>query len=147
MFNGRLKITVIEAKGLQMTKFMTRHQMAAANMEPYVTIDVDEVAMERTSTKSKTSEPTWNETFTTEFVRNAEEVGFTVFHDATIPPDDFIANCKINLSELIEKEEQPVHQVWVSFLCWSGTVSIGWMGPMVQGRVIFWNIQWILVLV
>ena len=86
-------------------------------MEPYVTIDVDEVAMERTSTKSKTSEPTWNETFTTEFVRNAEEVGFTVFHDATIPPDDFIANCKINLSELIEKEEQPVHQVWVSFFC------------------------------
>ena len=113
MFNGRLKITVIEAKGLQLTNFMTRHQMAAVTMEPYVAIDVDEVSMERTSTKSKTHEPTWNETFTTEFVRNAEEVGFTVFHDATIPPDDFIANCKISLSELIEKEEQPVHQFWV----------------------------------
>ena len=113
MFNGRLKITVIEAKGLQLTNFMTRHQMAAVTMEPYVAIDVDEVSIERTSTKSKTHEPTWNETFTTEILRNAEEVGFTVFHDATIPPDDFIANCKISLSELIEKEEQPVHQVWV----------------------------------
>lgn len=111
MFNGRLKITVIEAKGLQHTKFMTRHQMAV-NLEPYVAIDVDEVSIERTSTKVKTHEPTWNETFTTDLLRNAEEVGFTVFHDATIPPDDFIANCKISLSELIEKEEQPVHELW-----------------------------------
>ena len=112
MFNGRLKITVIEAKGLQHTNFMTRHQMAVT-LEPYVNIDVDEVSIMRTSTKSKTHEPTWNETFTTELLRNAEEVGFTVFHDATIPPDDFIANTKISLSELIEKEEQPVHQLWV----------------------------------
>ena len=120
MFNGRLKITVIEAKGLQHTNFMTRHQMAVT-LEPYVNIDVDEVSIMRTSTKSKTHEPTWNETFTTELLRNAEEVGFTVFHDATIPPDDFIANTKISLSELIEKEEQPVHQLWVRNIsnCWS----------------------------
>ena len=112
MFNGRLKITVIEAKDLKLTKFMTRHQMAVT-LEPYVAIDVDQLSIERTSTKSKTHEPTWNETFTTDLLRNADEVGFTVFHDATIPPDDFIANCKISLSELIEKEEQPVHKVWV----------------------------------
>ena len=112
MFNGRLKITVIEAKDLKLTKFMTRHQMAVT-LEPYVAIDVDQLSIERTSTKSKTHEPTWNETFTTDLLRNADEVGFTVFHDATIPPDDFIANCKISLSELIEKEEQPVHAVWV----------------------------------
>jgi hypothetical protein len=31
-----------------------------------------------------------------------------------MPPDDFIANCKISLSELIEKEDQPTHDVWVS---------------------------------
>jgi hypothetical protein len=31
-----------------------------------------------------------------------------------MPPDDFIANCKISLSELIEKEDQPIHDVWVS---------------------------------
>jgi hypothetical protein len=41
-------------------------------------------------------------------------VGFTVFHDSTMPPDDFIANCKISLSELIEKEDQPTHEVWVT---------------------------------
>merc|ERR1719225_2229755 len=90
---------------------MTRHQMAVT-LEPYVAIDVDQLSIERTSTKSKTNEPTWNETFTTDLLRNADEVGLTVFHDATIPPDDFIANCKISLSDLIEKEEQPVHAVW-----------------------------------
>ena len=31
-------------------------------------------------------EPVWNETFTTDLFRNAENVGFTVFHDATMPP-------------------------------------------------------------
>ncbi|HIE82972.1 MAG TPA: hypothetical protein EYQ00_03605 [Dehalococcoidia bacterium] len=115
MFNGRLKITVVGAKSLKLTNFMTRHQhQMAVTLGPYVNIDVDEVSIERTSTKSKTHEPTWNETFTTDLLRNADEVGFTVFHDATIPPDDFIANCKISLSELIEKEEQPLHELFVS---------------------------------
>ena len=113
MFNGRLKITVIQAKGLQHTNFMTRHNMAVT-MDPYVSIVVDDVSIERTSTKGKTHEPTWNETFTTDLLRNAEEVGFTVFHDATIPPDDFVAESKISLSDLIEKEDQPVHDLWVS---------------------------------
>ena len=54
------------------------------------------------------------ETFTTDLLRNAEEVGFTVFHDAPLPPDDFIANCKVSLAELIEREEQPLHEEWVS---------------------------------
>lgn len=117
MFNGRLKITVIGAVELQHTNFMTRLQFdssAPVALDPYVAIDVDEVFVERTSTKPKTKEPTWNETFTTELLRNAEEIGFTVFHDATMPPDDFIANCKLALSELIEKEHQPLHEIWVS---------------------------------
>lgn len=123
MFNGRLKITVGGAKGLELTNFMTRHDLDAVTgqkkvettLDPYIAIDVDEVAIERTSTKAKTKEPTWNETFTTEMLRNASVVGFTVWHDATMPPDDFIANCKVSLSDLIEKEDQTLHDLWVSF--------------------------------
>jgi len=116
-FNGRLKITVIGAVELQNTNIMTRFTTtkdSVVQLDPYVAIDVDEEAIERTTKKSKTREPTWNETFTTDLLRNAEDVGFTVFHDASLPPDDFIANCKISLSELIEKEEQPLHEIWVS---------------------------------
>ena len=117
MFNGRLKITVIGALELKHTSFMVRLGGAKdkeVQLDPYVAVDVDEVAIERTSTKPKNKEPTWNETFTTDLLRNAEEVGFTVFHDAPLPPDDFIANCKISLAELIEREEQPLHEEWVS---------------------------------
>lgn len=117
MFNGRLKITVIGAVELKHTGFMVRldtnKQDKTVQLDPYVALDVDEVAIERTSTKTKTKEPTWNETFTSDLLRNAEEVGFTVFHDAPLPPDDFIANAKISLAELIEREDQPLHEEWV----------------------------------
>ena len=83
------------------------------DLDPYVAIDVDELYVERTSTKRKTNDPDWNETFSTDLLRSAEEVGFTVFHDATVPPDDFIANCKLSLSDLIEKADQPLHDIWL----------------------------------
>lgn len=115
MFNGRLKLTVLQAKDLSHTNFMTRLNLSTETptLDPYVVVDVDAISIERTSTKAKTNSPNWNETFTTDLLRNAEEVGFTVWHNSTIPPDDFVANCKIQLSELIEKEEQPVHDIWV----------------------------------
>jgi hypothetical protein len=41
---------------------------------------VDEVFVERTTTKAKVRDPEWNETFSTDLLRSAEEIGFTVFH-------------------------------------------------------------------
>ncbi len=94
-----------------------RKESVLPGLDPYVQIDVDEVSIERSSTKGKTRNPTWNETFTTELLRNANEAGFTVWHDATMPPDDFVANCKVQLADLIdEKEEQRIHDLWVSEL-------------------------------
>jgi len=117
MFNGRLKVTICAASDLQQTNFMTRlnfeKEGKKPDLDPYVAIDVDEVFVERTSTKTKTRDPDWNETFSTDLLRSAEEIGFTVFHDATVPPDDFIANCKFPLADLIGKAEQPVHEIWV----------------------------------
>ena len=107
-------MTVCAATDLQSTKFMTRlTRDKKTDLDPYVAIDVDEEFVERTSTKRKTSDPDWNETFSTDLLRSAEEVGFTVFHDATVPPDDFIANCKLSLPDLIEKADQPLHDIWL----------------------------------
>ena len=101
------KVTVCAAKDLQQTKFMSRHDgvfdekkdKAKSDVDPYVMIgknttvhfheilftfqsepDVDEVFVERTTTKSKVRDPEWNETFSTDLLRSAEEIGFTVFH-------------------------------------------------------------------
>ncbi len=87
---------------------------SSSSLDPYVQIDVDEVFVERTMTRGKTRDPQWHETFTTDLLRNANTVGFIVWHDANLPPDDFIANCVVNLADLVEKEEQPVHDLWVS---------------------------------
>ena len=116
------------------------HMKSVFNATFHLTLDsqpdVDEVFVERTTTKSKVRDPEWNETFSTDLLRSAEEIGFTVFHrwgfkpiklfsptikssktlmlcSATVPPDDFIANCKFPLADLIGKAEQPLHEIWV----------------------------------
>jgi novel protein kinase C epsilon type len=33
-------------------------------------------------------------------VRNGKELGFTVFHDCALPPDDFVSNCRITFDHL-----------------------------------------------
>eukprot|EP00088_Acartia_fossae_P052672 TRINITY_DN5962_c0_g1_i4.p1 TRINITY_DN5962_c0_g1~~TRINITY_DN5962_c0_g1_i4.p1 ORF type:complete len:814 (+),score=178.37 TRINITY_DN5962_c0_g1_i4:152-2443(+) len=120
MFSGRLKITVCGATDLQQTNFMKRLTLdkekgdRKPDLDPYVAVDVDEEFGYRTLTKPKTCSPEWHETFESDLLRSANMLGFTVFHDATVPPDDFIANCKIPLAELIEKESQPIHDIWVN---------------------------------
>lgn len=68
---------------------------------------------DRSTTKAKTFDPTWNETFTHE-VTNAKNIGLTVFHDAAIPPDDFVANCTIAFEDLAHREKEQ-QDFWVSY--------------------------------
>lgn len=73
-------------------------------IDPYVTIDVDETHVAQTTTKQKTFSPVWNESFE-HSVENAKTLTLTVFHDAAIPPDDFVANCSIPFEDLLNKTE------------------------------------------
>lgn len=67
--------------------------------------------VDRSTTKPKTSNPVWNEYFIHE-VHNAKNIGLTVFHDAAIPPDDFVANCTIPLEDLTHKKKEQ-QDFWV----------------------------------
>lgn len=53
----------------------------------------------------------WNETFTHD-VHNAKILSLTVFHDAAIPPDDFVANCNIPFEDLAHREKEQ-QDFWV----------------------------------
>lgn len=53
----------------------------------------------------------WNETFIHE-VHNAKILSLTVFHDAAIPPDDFVANCNIPFEDLAHREKEQ-QDFWV----------------------------------
>ena len=110
MFNGRLKITVFKAKGLQLTNLMAHMHGSCALIDPYVVIDVDKISIDRTSTRFKTCDPEWNESFNTEILRDAEELNFTVFNCTT---SNFIANCKISLSDYLTRNKD---DYWVNFI-------------------------------
>ncbi|XP_048732224.1 calcium-independent protein kinase C-like isoform X2 [Ostrea edulis] len=109
-FNGSMALKICEAHDLKPTDCSTRHQIAkgAQLIDPYISVDVDDNEVARTTTKTKTLTPVWNENFTTE-VHNGRTLGLTVFHDAAIPPDDFVANCSIPFEEIKEK----ANDLWV----------------------------------
>lgn len=117
MFTGTIRITICEACGLRPTDFQKRHgpfrKLDDQPIDPYVTIDVDEQHLDRSTTKQKTLDPVWNESFVHE-VENATNLELTVFHDASIPPDDFVANCIIKFEDLLQKERE-TPDFWVLF--------------------------------
>jgi len=71
--------------------------------DPYVAVDIDEIQVARTQTQQKTLSPVWNEKMSTK-VHSGENINFTVFHDAAIPPDEFVANCKVPFEDIVGKE-------------------------------------------
>ena len=108
-FNGSLKLKICEAVDLRPTDFATRHS-SSKNLQlidPYITVDVDDNPVARTTSKPKTFKPVWNEDFTAE-VHNGQIIGITVFHDAAIPPDEFVANCSLAFEDLKQTAD-----VWV----------------------------------
>ncbi|XP_067206028.1 protein kinase C isoform X3 [Linepithema humile] len=103
MFTGTVKIEICEAVGLRATDKQRKFWQDEPMLDPYVQLDVDENHLDRSSTKPKTFDPVWNESFTIE-VQNAAMLGITVFHDAALPPDYFVANCTIPFEELINRD-------------------------------------------
>lgn len=118
MFTGTVRIKICEASGLRPTDFQKRLNMTFGKpadeqlIDPYVTVDVDETHVAQTTTKQKTFDPVWNEYFE-HTVENAKTLTLTVFHDAAIPPDDFVANCSIPFEDLLVKENEEC-DFWVS---------------------------------
>jgi Ca2+-dependent lipid-binding protein len=118
MFTGTVRVKICEAQGLRPTDCSKRHNMTfgkAADdqlMDPYVTIDVDDTHVAQTTTRQKTLDPVWNEYFEHGVV-NAKTLTLTVFHDAAIPPDVFVANCSIPFEDLLNREKDEA-DFWVS---------------------------------
>lgn len=116
-FNGSLKIKVCEALDLRPTDCATRLQMGGNKnlqlIDPYISVDVDDVAVARTTTKPKTFKPCWNEEFVYE-VHNGQTIGLTVFHDVALAPDQFVANCTVVFEDLTNKQTS---DIWVRIDC------------------------------
>lgn len=105
LFNGTVKVKVIEARDLRPTEWSKRFSNADGSsqgslLDTYANVDCDEYHIGRTQVKPKTNTPVWNEQFASTEVHTARALGFSLFHNSTMPPDDFVANCRIPIEEL-----------------------------------------------
>ncbi|XP_052007007.1 protein kinase C epsilon type-like [Xyrauchen texanus] len=104
VFNGLLKIKICEALDLKPTAWSLRHavvpKMQTFLLDTYIALNVDDFRVGQTSTKQKTNSPAWHDEFVTE-VRDGRRIELSVFHDAPIGYDDFVANCTIQFEELL----------------------------------------------
>uniref|UniRef100_A0A3B4DY10 Protein kinase C n=1 Tax=Pygocentrus nattereri TaxID=42514 RepID=A0A3B4DY10_PYGNA len=105
VFNGVLKIKICEALDLKPTAWSLRHAVGPKTqgflLDTYIALNVDDSRVGQTSTKQKTNSPAWHDEFVTE-VRGGKKIELSVFHDAPIGYDDFVANCTIQFEELLQ---------------------------------------------
>lgn len=123
MFTGTVRIKICEAQGLRPTDCSKRHTFGKADeqlLDPYVTIGVDDSHLVQSTTKPKTFDPVWNEYFEMQ-VQNAKLLTLTVFHDAALPPDVFVANISITFEDLLARDKEET-DFWVSH--WKHRTSI-----------------------
>ncbi|XP_016355999.1 protein kinase C epsilon type [Sinocyclocheilus anshuiensis] len=104
-FNGLLKIKICEALDLKPTAWSLRHAVGPKTqtflLDTYIALNVDDFRVGQTSTKQKTNSPVWHDEFVTE-VHDGRKIELSVFHDAPIGYDDFVANCTIQFEELLQ---------------------------------------------
>ncbi|XP_066532450.1 protein kinase C, eta, b isoform X2 [Hoplias malabaricus] len=101
-FNGYLRLQIREAADLKPTTYSKRHMFnkKVQLLDPYIVVKVDDFKVGQTDTKQKTDRPVFNEEFCP-YVSDAMELEITVFHDTPIGYDDFVANCRIQLEDLL----------------------------------------------
>lgn len=107
MFTGTIRVKICEATDLRRTDCMSRHFLVAGvgkgpqdqTLDPYVSLDVDEVHWNKTQPRQKTFTPVWNEWFEHE-VDGAAHLGLKIFHDSAVGNDDFVANATVDFDEI-----------------------------------------------
>ncbi|TDH01583.1 hypothetical protein EPR50_G00181940 [Perca flavescens] len=104
IFNGQLKIKIRQALDLKPTALSLRHAVGPKTqtflLDTYIALNVDDSRVGQTSTKQKNNSPAWNDEFTTE-VHGGRRIELSVFHDAPIGYDDFVANCIIQFEDIL----------------------------------------------
>lgn len=134
VFNGVLKIKVCEALDLKPTPWSLRHAVGPKTqtflLDTYIALNVDDSRVGQTSTKQKTNSPAWNDEFVTE-VYDGKKIELSVFHDAPIGYDDFVANCTIQFEDLLQNGSRHFED-WVclshNLLAWCNHFNLAPVG-------------------
>lgn len=111
-FTGSVKLKVIGATDLKPAILAQRRLGGLKSIDPYVSLNVDDVHIARTSSKQKTSTPVWNEEFEQE-IENGYKLGITVFHDAIMGTDPFVADSWVPFEEIMNSGVKGFSDIWV----------------------------------
>nr|XP_045622033.1 calcium-independent protein kinase C-like isoform X2 [Procambarus clarkii] len=119
MFTGNIRVKICEAADLRLTDCMTRYVGVAGvgkgpqdqTLDPYVSLDLDEVHWNKTQPRQKTLTPVWNEWFEHEVV-GAVQLGLKIFHDSPVGNDDFVADATVPFEEICA-DNQTHADIWV----------------------------------
>ena len=103
-FTGLVSITILEALNLKSVTLPGGYRLSNKDFDPYCVIDFDDFYFGRTTHKTKTYCPVWNE-FIEEPVEDGALMQIAVFSASTIPPDPFIAHVQVEVSELLKSKE------------------------------------------
>lgn len=116
-FTGNLKLKIVEASDLKPTQVSVRHSISKSQgmlIDPFVSIAVDESTINKTTPKSRTFKPVWNEAFDISLL-DAKSLQLTVFHKSAFPNDEFVANCSIPFEDLLLNDDgNSEADLWVS---------------------------------
>uniref|UniRef100_H2YRH8 Protein kinase C n=1 Tax=Ciona savignyi TaxID=51511 RepID=H2YRH8_CIOSA len=112
-FSGTVNVKLNEASDLRPTAFSKRLPgITVSTLDPYVEINIDDHIIGKTSTKSKTLSPIWEEEFS-DHVVNAEVITFRVFHDASVGGDDFVADAQLALPTFFDEHHSQGKELWL----------------------------------
>ncbi|TSK58075.1 Protein kinase C eta type [Bagarius yarrelli] len=101
-FTGYMRLRIREAVDLKPTSYSTRHTFhkKTQQLDPYIVVKVDNFKVGQTSIRPRTNQPAFNEEFCP-YVCEGQVLELAVFHDTPIGYDDFVANCTMQLENLL----------------------------------------------
>lgn len=110
-----MRLRIREAVDLKPTTFSTRHTFhkKSQQLDPYIVVKVDNFKVGQTAIRPKTRQPTFDEEFCP-YICEGKELELAVFHDTPIGYDDFVANCTMQLENLLtSSSSRQTFEGWV----------------------------------
>ncbi len=108
-FTGVMKLSVLEADGLEETSVRSVTHNKVNSIDPYLQVNVDDKKLLKTKEKKDTFSPKWDEIFSHNLV-NAHVMSLTLFHSALLGEDPFVANSSIHFQDILDEKQQ---DLWI----------------------------------
>eukprot|EP00118_Oscarella_pearsei_P001236 m.6947 g.6947 ORF g.6947 m.6947 type:complete len:700 (+) comp17286_c0_seq1:114-2213(+) len=110
-YTGTLTVKVLEASTLKPPTIPGG--IVLTTIDPYVRVSYDDIFLNETKSKDKTTNPLWNDEFDGDLYRG-ENFQITIFHKSLVGPEPFVANVSVPFEEILQGEKGQLLDYWLS---------------------------------